>query len=265
MILLSLGFLAFGISDLVSGPPGKGDDGDADGFPIARELLGVAGGAAGAGTVAALAGLPAITVAVVVVAGLVALSVWVFLDRRPPRGKPLVPLAWLVGMFALLFSISSLGDEIQGPLRDWYAGLDFAFTSHLGVGQFVLACGAALFALASCNRVVVLVLALAGPALKEEVSSLKGGRLLGPMERLIVAAAILAGGAGGGRDSDRCKGGIALSRDPERSRFAVGPPRSRHEHGVLPHRHALQPLARRRARCVCIRLWLISVELSSSR
>jgi hypothetical protein len=193
VILLSLGLLAFGISDLVSGPPGKGDDEDANGFPISRELLGVVGGATGAGTVAALAGSPPLTVAVVVAAAFVALSIWISLDRRPPGGKPLLPLAWVAGVFVVLFSISSLGDEIQGPLRGWYVGLDFAFTSHLDVDQFVLACGAALFALASCNRVVVLVLGLAGPTLKEEDSSLKGGRLLGPMERLIVGAAILAG------------------------------------------------------------------------
>jgi hypothetical protein len=193
MILLSLGLLAFGICDLVRGSSGLTGDEDAKGFPSSRELLGVAAGTAGAGAIAALAGLPVATVAAVVAAAFVVLWIWVALDRRPPGGHPLIPLAWVAGVFVVLFSISSLGNEIQGPLRDWYAGLDFAFASHVKVGQFVLACAAALFALASCNRVVVLVLGLAAASLKEEDSSLKGGRLLGPMERIIVGAAILAG------------------------------------------------------------------------
>jgi hypothetical protein len=193
MILLSLGLFAFGISDLVRGPPEQANGGDAKRFPSSRELLGVVAGAGGAGTIAALADSPLTMVAGVAAAAFVVLWIWVVLDRQPPGGHPLIPLAWVAGVLVALFSISSLGDEIRGPLRDWYTGLDFAFISHVKADQFVLACGASLFALASCNRVVVLVLGLAATSLKEEDSSLKGGRLLGPMERIIVGAAILAG------------------------------------------------------------------------
>ncbi len=52
------------------------------------------------------------------------------------------------------------------------------------IGQFLLGCGAALFVLATSNRTVRLVLQAAGTPAPKGETTLSGGRILGPMERL---------------------------------------------------------------------------------
>jgi hypothetical protein len=57
----------------------------------------------------------------------------------------------------------------------------------------VLGLSAVVFMTASGNRIVRLVLDAAGVSRRTSESALKGGRLLGPLERLIVFAIVLAG------------------------------------------------------------------------
>lgn len=193
MIFLSLGLFAFALTDLTRGPLDKGTREGEAGSISTRLGIGVLTGASVAAGVAALAGLPLRTVAVIAAVGAVVLAVWVYLDFKWGDDRPLAPLAWIGGVLVVLFAISSLGEPVEGPLRDWYEGLDFNLAARIGVDQFVLGSGAALFAVASCNRMVVLLLALTGTPSGEEESGLKGGRFLGPMERLLVGAVILAG------------------------------------------------------------------------
>ncbi|HEX6153932.1 MAG TPA: hypothetical protein VFZ19_10465, partial [Solirubrobacterales bacterium] len=77
----------------------------------------------------------------------------------------------------------------------WYERLPFEFASSkaIPVDQFVLGVGVFLFLLATSNRIVKLVLATTAAENLKENELPKGGRLLGPMERLIVAAAVVAG------------------------------------------------------------------------
>jgi len=85
-------------------------------------------------------------------------------------------------------------DPIAGPLLDWHQDLPQGFSTG-SADAFVMAVAGGLFLLASANRVVRLVLQAAGtPASSGEVK-LRGGRLLGPMERVIVVAGEPAGAA----------------------------------------------------------------------
>ena len=96
-----------------------------------------------------------------------------------------------------MFAFSGSADTISGSLRDWYANLDFAFVDSVPIDEFMLGLGAGLFLLAAANRVVRLILDATETPVGTGESALRGGRVLGPMERLIVAALVLAGDPAG--------------------------------------------------------------------
>jgi len=72
-------------------------------------------------------------------------------------------------------------------------GLAFPFVAEVSADQFTLALAVALFLLATANRIVRLLLDAALPQWKSGEDTLKGGRILGPLERLIVGAIVLSG------------------------------------------------------------------------
>lgn len=185
MILLSLGLLGFGLADLVRWSP------EPVGTPRAVEAV-----AAGAVGVAALVGLAGGSPGQVLLAAAVAafvLAVWVGFDRSPLKRGSVIPLGWLAVVLAAGFAASGAVGSISGPLADWYGDLSFGFTASLPADQFVIGLTSVLFMTASGNRVVRLVLDGAGVSRRTSESALKGGRLLGPLERLIVFAIVLAG------------------------------------------------------------------------
>jgi hypothetical protein len=102
-------------------------------------------------------------------------------------------LAWLAVVLAACFAVSGAVSPISGPLADWYDDLGFGFVASLPVDQFVIAVTSLVFMTATGNRVVRLVLDGAGVSRRTSESALKGGRLLGPLERLLVFAIVLAG------------------------------------------------------------------------
>jgi hypothetical protein len=80
---------------------------------------------------------------------------------------------WVAAVMIALFSISSLGEPVGGPLQHWYSALDYAFVEEVAADRFLLGCAAMIFALASCNRIVVLVLGLVPNSLGENESRLR--------------------------------------------------------------------------------------------
>ncbi|HSS34113.1 MAG TPA: hypothetical protein VLL27_12610 [Solirubrobacterales bacterium] len=181
MIWLALGLFAFAVADLVQWSPVV--------EPGRRTVVAVAGGAVAAAAIAALAGMPAGEVVAVFAAAVVGLAVWLLL----PNEKPIWPLAWIVAVLTALFAVSGSAEPISDDLKSWYSGLPYPFAEVVSVEQFVLAAAATLFLLATANRIVRLVLEAADAFPDKDESSPRGGRLLGPMERLIVAAVVVAG------------------------------------------------------------------------
>jgi hypothetical protein len=182
---MALGLLVFGFADLVRWSP----------EPVSprRAVIAIAVGVAGSVTLAALGGAT-VTQAFAVAAGsLVVLGVWVGCDYPPSTVRLSgVQLAWVGAVLFALFAFSGSVDSISGPLESWYEQLGLGFVDSVAVNQFVLGVSAALFMTASGNRVVRLLLDQAGVSLKNE-SDVPGGRVLGPLERLIVFAIVLAG------------------------------------------------------------------------
>ena len=186
MIVLSLALLAFAVVDLLRWSP--------DHVPAGRAGFALVAATAVTSATSALSGFHARGVAIVAVATLVVLTVWLLFDALPPKySAPAYPLAWILMVVIGAVAVTGSRDPVSGPLERWYTNLPFAATQSISVDQFLLGASAGLFLLASANRIVRLVLEAAGTPVSAGETALKGGRLLGPMERLVVAAMVLAG------------------------------------------------------------------------
>ena len=103
------------------------------------------------------------------------------------------PLVVLGTSIAVLILLSGWGSEVDGLVGRWvsWVGLD------VSAGRVLMVLGVLLVQLATANQVVRLVLGSVGavkPAGQPQASDqLKGGRLLGPMERLLIVGLGLAG------------------------------------------------------------------------
>jgi hypothetical protein len=186
MILVALALLGFGVADLVRWSP---DD--------KRRLRAAVAALAGTATVAAVAALSGMDSLGVLLSGVVSFAIlglwsahWLLPSERL---KPELALSLLMSVIVVLVALSGSADGIGGDVATWYTKLGFGFVNQISVDQFVLGVGATLFLLGTANRIVQLVLRAAGPSLLDGEGALHGGRLLGPMERLVVAAAVLSG------------------------------------------------------------------------
>ena len=159
-------------------------------------------GAIGAVLFGLWAGLTSVgdVVALVVVAALVVL--WgqtvthAFAGRRPAA----LPLAVLGAALVAGVLLSSLAAPVSGFFAAWVQGLPLAFLSDLGPERALLLIGVLLVQLSTGNVVVRLVLTATrtvNPARHGGVGDpempLKGGRLLGPMERVVIVGLGVAG------------------------------------------------------------------------
>jgi hypothetical protein len=110
------------------------------------------------------------------------------------------PLAVLGGALAAGVVLSGRGTEPAGRLAEWLDVVALPLISDLPAERFLLLLGVFLVQLSTGNVVVRLVLAATGtshPARHGASSGpetrLKGGRLLGPMERVLILGLGLAG------------------------------------------------------------------------
>jgi hypothetical protein len=150
MILVMLTLLGLAVADLVRWSPIK--------VGVGRAWSAVWVGAALVAAVAGLSGLPLSQTAIVSLAAILVLAVWVGFDYMLPAAAPGWLLAWLVASFAVLFGFSGSFGPITGPLGSWYSNLGFGFVDDVSVDQFFLGLSAGLFLTASANRIVRLLL-----------------------------------------------------------------------------------------------------------
>ena len=159
-------------------------------------------GAIGAILVGLGAGLtrPVDLVALVVIAGVVVGWGQTVTSAFAGRRNAGVPLALLGGALMLAVLVSTLAGEVGGLFGAWIQGLPLAFLSDLGPERALLLIGVVLVQLSTGNVVVRLVLTVTrtvNPARHAGVGDperqLKGGRLLGPMERVVIVGLGVAG------------------------------------------------------------------------
>lgn len=190
MSVLALALLSIGVADLVRLPAWK----DAQ-----RGLI-----------VAALAGLVALVLLAVLTdltsgADLLLLLVsaamlcgWVFTSSGARTLTAAVPLSVLAGGFAVLLSGSGAASSAHGDFSRWLDWTGFSLAgSDTSPDNVLLIAGLMVVQVATANHVVRLVLtqigALGPPGSAQASDRLRGGRILGPMERLIILGLGLAG------------------------------------------------------------------------
>jgi hypothetical protein len=131
------------------------------------------------------------TAAGVTVAGIlwaVAVS-WSLSSGRPTWPALVVGAAILGG--ALL--LSPYSPKLDGRLEQWYAKIPLDVINGVPLDRFILVVGCSLLLVSSGNVIVRLVLTGAGSSVAHNEQQIKGGRILGPMERLLIFGLGLAG------------------------------------------------------------------------
>lgn len=115
--------------------------------------------------------------------------------------RPWLPLLVLALSVVLTLSVSGLADPVDGALAGWWSGLSWPLAEGVGAERALLVLGVLLVQLSTGNVVVRLVLATTrtidpsrrAVAEPDPALDIKGGRLLGPMERLLIVGLGLAG------------------------------------------------------------------------
>lgn len=157
-------------------------------------------GAAAAVGVGLLAGLTSIAdVLALAVVALVVVLWGQTVTRSIGHGRAWVPLVVLGGALALGVLTSGWAGSVDGPFDRWLAHVGVPALQDVSGDRALLLLGAFLVQLSTGNVVVRLVLAATGttnPTYGSEPDPeqrLKGGRLLGPMERVFIVGLGLAG------------------------------------------------------------------------
>ncbi len=158
-------------------------------------------GAVAAILIGLLAGLTGVAdvVALILIAGVVVL--WGQTVTRGFAGRqPALPLVVLGVALAAAVLVSGQAGQVGGLFAAWIEGVPLAVLADLGPERALLLLGVILVQLSTGNVVVRLVLTVTktvNPArhggVGDPETQLKGGRLLGPMERVVIVGLGVAG------------------------------------------------------------------------
>ncbi|MCW2840775.1 MAG: hypothetical protein JWR55_2258 [Aeromicrobium sp.] len=208
MTALALLLLSLGTADLV-----RPRDRAARGAVLRSVVV----GAAVAATACWGAGLPGwwAAVATVVVAAWVLTTPesTILGDAHP---WPLVVLALLA---AAALATGADQPRPDGWLTDWYDAVAIDALDGVSFTRFALGAGCLVFLVDSANIIVRMVLASTDAGVMASEQTLKGGRVLGPIERILIFALALSGEYAGLTAVVAAKG---ILRFPEISRDVAG-------------------------------------------
>lgn len=186
MILVASLFLTLGVVDLIRWSP--------DSASPRRLTLGLITGGATAVSLAAIIGTDLRGALMVIAAGIGSAVIWVVADSAPriKRGGTTALAAIVLLQIGVLVAIP-YAPPVEGPLGQWYSSLALTALKDVPVVQAITALGGSLFLLSTGNRIVRLILSVAGTPPVSGEANLKGGRLLGPLERTFILWLALAG------------------------------------------------------------------------
>jgi hypothetical protein len=210
VILLSLLLASLGATDLVR-PENRASS-------RTEGIVGAVVGGAVLGLLASGLGIGSVAWAVIPV-GLVLLVAWILLT---PVGVIQTDRPWPVAGLAVVALVAIAVPQPQvnrGWLVQWYDGLDVGALAHVSIEQFVLGAACVLFLIETANIIVRLMLIGTGPSVIATEKTLKGGRILGPIERVFILAMALGGHYGALSAVVAAKG---ILRFPEISRDSAG-------------------------------------------
>lgn len=144
---------------------------------------------------AALVGLSVQIYLVALLSGLALLAAWVLTSDRAFTGLGSDRLALLAVASPVPAALATSGwvEPAGGALERWSSQSDLPALAGVAPEQLLLGAAAFAFLLNTANLIVRLVLALAGTLAITAHSSLRGGRILGPLERTFIFGLGLAG------------------------------------------------------------------------
>jgi hypothetical protein len=188
MIRLALWLIAVGAADLVRGggePRGR------------REALAVlAGGALPAAGLAALGESPTRALLFGLTSGAaIAVHLWLRRSEQAGRAPRFALVAVWLGAITALLALPIRGGVAAAPSRlgAWLEGSRWLAAAGLDAGELLLVLGGAVVLLATANVLVRGVLLATGVELPQAEGELRGGHLIGPLERLLIYGLALAG------------------------------------------------------------------------
>lgn len=178
--------LAVAVGDLVHGLTGEPRTQRA---VVHGTLLGAIAGGLGA----ALTGQDTVAFVGVLVLAVVIIGGWQELRRRAvPAAWPLAHLG--VGLGAAIAFDSRVDRAAGGPWQWIWEDLRIPALESTGDERAVVVIALGLFLVATANSVVRLVLALDGVRVDDAAAdAVKGGRVIGPIERLVIFGSLVAG------------------------------------------------------------------------
>jgi hypothetical protein len=121
--------------------------------------------------------------------------VWTVVAAGSLREERPVWPAFLVGLVILTGTVvaSPYAPTLGGRLEAWYSGFPLDVVEGVPLERLVTLVGCSLLLISSGNVIVRLVLTAAGSRISRNEQQIKGGRVLGPMERLLIFGLALAG------------------------------------------------------------------------
>jgi hypothetical protein len=122
-------------------------------------------------------------------------AAWIVLsERETGEQSSWLPLLTLGAAFVALLAVAGVWHrDFVGPLTRWYAHGAPGVVRSLTLAGFVMAAGAVVFLQASGNVVVRHVLSLSGTPTQKAESQLRGGRIIGGLERTFIFGLAVAG------------------------------------------------------------------------
>jgi hypothetical protein len=128
----------------------------------------------------------------VALAGAAVVAIWL-LFTPGPRRSPWALAALGVVLVLVAFVFDPMMPATSGPFQNWFERAAPAMLEGVDFSAFAMALACFLFLLNSANFVVRLVVDLTGVEETDDTVPLKGGRFLGPIERVLILALGLAG------------------------------------------------------------------------
>ena len=194
MIAFGAWLIGVGLADLVAGPSGE-----VDRPVVVRIAIAVLAGAVAA-AVGALSGGDASLCARVCVLAIVTSRPWLELrtrgaDPRRAARRSTAALWVLAAAFVIATATAALWPDPldAGVLGRGLGSMPFSLAAEASSERVVLVVGLLLFLCATSNAIVRCVLVIIGTRLKPMEDRLRGGRVIGPIERALIFGLGLSG------------------------------------------------------------------------
>jgi hypothetical protein len=189
MIEFAIWLASFGTADLAAGLAGQRES-------LRRDVGGWILGIGVAVVLATWLGLSAANRFLLSVIIGFTIASWFVLRARASEstGRALLPLVFFAVVFVAMAGTAGLWPSIDGgEAAEWLKDLPFPALSQKGIAIVMLTASFGIWLVATANALVRLVLAAIGTDVAPAEQKLRGGRVIGPIERLLVFGLAVGG------------------------------------------------------------------------